>query len=123
MVSLSGGIGVIPTGPVVRGFSLGTSEREWAHPATASPNMPATNFRFMIGLSPSLEMADRVEIQWPRRNASRSAALPATWGIEKSLPSLDSAVRRDRQPGRENGNPAVEIGYNPLGVDRRVRES
>ncbi len=90
MVSLSGGIGVIPTGPLIlRGVSLGTSERVWAHPATASPNMPATNVRFMIGSSPSLEMADRVKIEVPRRNASRSAALPATWGIEKSLPSCD----------------------------------
>jgi hypothetical protein len=89
MVSLSGGIGVIPTGPDVRGLSFETSEREWAHPATASPNMPATNVRLMIGSSPSLEMADRVEILGPRRDASRSAALPATWGIEESLPSCN----------------------------------
>jgi len=48
---------------------------------------------------------------------------PATWGNWKSLPSCDSAVRRDRQTGRGKGNPAVKIGDNPLGVDRRVRES
>ena len=90
MDSLSGGLGVIPTGRGARGVSsFVTSGRVWAHPATASPNMPATNFRLMIGSSPSLEMADRVEIQEPRRNASRSAALPATWGIVESLPSCD----------------------------------
>src|SRR6185312_13491483 len=55
------GTGSIPTRPTgLAGFGpLGSSPRKWAHPASASPIAPATNSRFMLRTSPSLEMADR----------------------------------------------------------------
>jgi hypothetical protein len=78
-----------------------------------------------------MEMADRTlpDPLEPRGDLGRSAALPATWGMEMWLrpPACVRAPRQsdvtDGQPGRDPGDPTEEKGKDPMGRDRRAGES
>ena len=101
------------TGRIGGGGPFGASERKWAHPASARPITPATNCRFMIRSSPSLEMADRHGLAAPIGLGSAVGGPPGHLGNPEFAPlarpggptrSLtDREHMKDRRPAVEKG--------------------
>src|SRR5262249_13858359 len=115
-------MGAIPTGPVgpASPFPLGICERVWAHPATASPNKPATNCRFMIPIvsilgngRPRPDPGSHVAV-FRRRRPSRPPG-----DLSDCSPRAPRSAEVTVKPAETLRDPAVEIGHYPLGVDRR----